>query len=274
MCRRITRAIFAAAAAGATIATFGLAAAGAAGAATGPGRVFNNNHLAGHHAASARGPALVFFNPHLAGYQAATNEIRRFRYGATTLRVNACPIPIARSKNPVAVMALFGGRNWDAEIDVFCNGGTRSIRYFVQKSATTHALGAFRPTPRVGDRLRISISRNVSRHRDSLTVTNLRTRRSQTVRVTTSTAVSYHHVFMGSGIRSNADVMPLPANNTLLWTFQGSRVVTTGGVRGTLRGPWAALKYVDRTQGGVTVMHPGNLSSTGARFSTYLNAAP
>jgi hypothetical protein len=164
--------------------------------------------------------------------------------------------------------------NWDAEIDVLCNGGTRSIRYFVQKSATTHASGAFRPTPRVGDRLRISISRNVSRHRDSLKVTNLRTRRSQTVRVTTSTAVKYRHVFVASVISRNADVMPLPASNTLLWTFRASRAVTTGGVRGTLRGPWAAVKFVDRTQGGVTVMHAGKLSSTGAGFSTYLNAAP
>jgi len=274
MGRRITRAILAAAAAGATIATFGLTAAGAAGAATGPGRAFNHNHVAGYHNASARGPAVVFVTRHLAGYHAATNETRKFRYAATTLRVNACRVPISPRKNPFADMALFGGRIRDAEIDVFCNGGARSIFYFDQKSATTHATGAFRLSPHVGDRLRISISRNVSRHRDSFTVTNLRTHGSQTVRVTTSTAVVYRHVFMGSVINSNADVMPLPATNTLLWTFRASRVVTTGGVRGTLRGPWAAAKYIDRTVGGVTVMHPGKLSSTGAGFSTYLNAAP
>src|SRR5262249_12277663 len=112
MCRRITRAIFAAAAAGATIATFGLAAAGTA--AAGPVRVAGGHHFAGYHA-SARGPALVVTTRHLAGYQAASNERRLFRYAATTLRVSACKVPVAPTRNPVAVMALFGGRNWDAE---------------------------------------------------------------------------------------------------------------------------------------------------------------
>jgi hypothetical protein len=64
----------------------------------------------------------------------------------------------------------------------------------------------------VGDRLRISISRNVSGHRDSFTATNLRTGRS--------------------------------------------------------------LKEIDRTSGGVTVMYPGKLSTSGGGFSTYLHAVP
>src|SRR5262245_17842586 len=274
MCRRFARAIFAAAAAVATIATFGLTAAGTAGAATGPVRAFENNHFTGSQTASVTGSALVAITHHLAGYHTASSETRRFRYVATTLRMKACPIQIARTKNPIAVMALFGGRNWDAEIDVLCNGGANSIAFFDQKSATTQASGAFRLSPRVGDRLRISISRNVSNHRDSFTVTNLRTGGSQTVRVTTSTAVFYHHAFVESAISSNADVMPLPANNTLLWTFWSSRVITNGGVRGTLRGPWAAVKYIDRTAGGVLVMYPGKLSSAGGGFSTFLHAAP
>ena len=273
MCRRITRAIFAAAAAGATIATFGLAAAGAAGAATGPVRVAGGHHFAGYHTASARGPALVVITRHFAGYHTASNEIRKFRYVATTVRVQPCRIPIDPNKNPFADIELFS-RNWDAAIGVLCDGGAHSIFFFDQRSATAHASGTFRLSPRVGDRLRISISRNVSRHRDSFTVTNLRTGGSQTVRVTTSTAVVYRHAFVGSVIGSNADVMPLPATNTLLWTFRSSRVVTTGGVRGTLRGPWAAVKYIDRTAGGVLVMYPGKLSSAGGGFSTFLHAAP
>ena len=273
MGRRIARAIFAAAAAGATIATFGLTAVGAAGAATDPARVADNHHFVGYHNASARGPAVVVTTRHFAGYHTAPNNQRLFRYVATTLRVSACQLPIAPNKNPIADMELFS-RNWDAQIGVLCNGGANTIGYFDQKSATTHATGTFRLTPRVGDRLRISISRNVSGHRDSFKVTNLRTRRSQTVRVTTSTAVRYRHAFVGSLIGSNADVMPLPATNTLVWTFQSSRVVTTGGVRGTLRGPWAAAKEIDRTVGGTLVMYPGKLSSTGASFSTYLHAAP
>jgi hypothetical protein len=125
----------------------------------------------------------------------------------------------------------------------------------------------------VGDRLRISISRNVAGHQDSFTVINLRTGRSQTVRVTTSTAVVYHHAFVGSEIDRNADVMPLPATSKLLWNFRNSRVITYGGVRGTFLGPWATVKEIDRTSAGVTVMYPGNLSSRGANLSTYLHAA-
>jgi hypothetical protein len=125
----------------------------------------------------------------------------------------------------------------------------------------------------IGDRLRISISRNVPGHRDSFTTTNLRTGVSQTVVVTTSTAVVYHHAFVGSAIGHNADAMPLPATSRLLWTFEHSRVVTYGGVRGTLTGPWATVKEIDRTPGGVTVMFPGNLSSSGTSFSTFLHAA-
>jgi hypothetical protein len=249
MHRRFTRAIFAAAAAGATIATFGLTAAGTADAATGP----------------------VVFNHHFAGYHTALHGNWRFRYVATTLPVKACRI--APSKNPSAQIELFGGTNWSANIAVLCNGGANSVGFFDQKTATTHSQGAFQLSPRVGDRLRISIKRNVPGHQDSFTVTNLRTGRSQTVLVTTSTAVVYHHAFVGSAIRHNADAMPLPTTNTLLWSFGNSRVVTYGGVVGTLTGPWATVKEVDRTPGGVIVMFPGNLSSTGTRFSTFLHAA-
>lgn len=121
-------------------------------------------------------------------------------------------IQIARTTNPVAHIELFGGRNWSADLDVLCNGGTRSVSFFDQKSVTNSASGAFRLSPRVGDRLRISISRNVSGHRDSFTATNLRTGRS--------------------------------------------------------------LKEIDRTSGGVTVMYPGKLSTSGGGFSTYLHAVP
>ena len=249
MYRRIRRAIFAAVAAGATIATFGMTAAGTAGAATGP----------------------VVFNHHFAGYHTALHGNWRFRYVATTLPVKACRI--GPNKNPSAQIELFGGPNWSAIIAVLCNGGANSVGFFDQKTATTHSQGSFQLSPRVGDRLRISIKRNVPGHQDSFTATNLRTGRSQTVLVTTSTAVVYHHAFVGSAIRHNADVMPLPTANTLLWSFGNSRVVTYGGVVGTLTGPWATVKEVDRTPGGVIVMFPGNLSSTGTRFSTFLHAA-
>jgi hypothetical protein len=251
MYRRIARVVFAAAAAGAVIATFGLAGAGTAGAATAPVPVVYGNHYA--------------------GYDTAYNGNWRFRYVATTLPVKACRI--APSKNPDAEAQLWSAK-WLAVVAVSCNGGAGSVGFYVDKSATTHVQGAFRLSPRVGDRLRISISRNVPGHQDSLTVTDLRTGRSQTVRVTTSAAVVYHHAFVGSFIDRNADVMPLPATSKLLWTFQNSRVITYGGVRGTLLGPWTTFKEIDRTSAGATVMYPGTLSSSGTSFSTNLHAAP
>jgi len=223
-------------------------------------------------AGAATGPVRVVYGQHYAGYGTAYLDNWRFRYVATTVPVAACRI--TPSKNPDAETQLFGGTTWFAAIAVFCNGGAGSIVFFDQKSATTHAQGAFRLSPRVGDRLRISISRNVPGHQDSLTATNLRTGRSQTVRVTTSTAVVYHHAFVGSAIDRNGDVMPLPAASKLLWTFRNSRVVTYGGVRGTFFGPWTTVEEIDRTSAGVTVMYPGHLSSGGAGFSTYLHAAP
>jgi hypothetical protein len=247
---RLTRAIFAAAAAGATIATFGLTAAGTAGAATGP----------------------VLVNRHFAGYHTALQGNWRFRYVATTVPVKACRI--APSKNPSAQIQLYTGTKWGAIIGVFCNGGAGSVGFFDQRSATTHTQGSFRLSPVVGDRLRISIKRNVPGHQDSFTATNLRTGHSQTVVVTTSTAVVYRHAFVGSFIGHNADAGTLPATNRLLWSFTNSRVVTYGGVSSTLTGPWATVKDIDRTPGGITVMFPSNLSSSGGGFSTFLHAAP
>jgi hypothetical protein len=258
-----------------------LAAAGTAGAATGPVRVVHGHPVAGNGTASgstaagtagaAAGSVRVFYNNHGAGYDTAYFDNWRFRYVATTVPVAACRI--APSKNPDAETQLWGGTKWFAAIAVFCNGGAGGVGFYDQESATTQASGAFRLSPRVGDRLRISISRNVAGHQDSFTVTNLRTGRSQTVRVTTSTAVVYHHAFVGSEIDRNADVMPLPATSKLLWNFRNSRVITYGGVRGTFLGPWATVKEIDRTSAGVTVMYPGNLSSSGANLSTYLHAA-
>ena len=250
MRRNIVRAIAGATAAGAVIGTFGLTTAGAASAATAPVVVYGN---------------------HYAGYDTAYNNNWLFRYVATTMPVKACRI--AASKNPVAETQLWSGTRWLAGITVLCNGGAGSVFFYDQKSATAHAQGGFRLSPRTGDRLRITISRNVPARQDSFTVTDLRSRQSQTVRVTTSAAVVYHHAFVGSLIARNADVMPLPAARKLLWSFANTRVVTYGGVRGTLLGPWTTFEEIDRTSGGVTVMYPGSLSSGGAAFSTYLHAA-
>ena len=250
MRRSIVRAIAGATAAGAVIATSGLTA-GTASAATGALPVIYGNHYA--------------------GYDTANSNNWLFRYVATTLPVKACRI--APAKNPVVEMQLWTSTRWLAGIAVFCNGGARSVFYYDTKSAITHVQGAFRLSPHTGDRLRISVSRNVPARQDSFTVTDLRTRQSQTVRVTTSAAVVYHHAFVGSLIARNADVMPLPAASKLLWSFANTRVITYGGVRGTLLGPWATFEEIDRTAAGVTVMYPSTLSSGGAAFSTYLHAA-
>jgi hypothetical protein len=273
MGRRFARAILAAAAAGTTVAVFGLTAAGTAGAATRP--TPQARHLAAAAAAAtATGRApVVATNNTFAGYGTALADNWRFRSVATTVPVAACAI--APAKNPVGLVQLVGGvsTTWDAEIAVFCNGGVGSIVFFDQKSASTTAQGAFVLSPRPGDRLRIGIGRNVAGHQDSFGVTNLRTGRSQTVRVTTSTAVVYRHAFLGAVVvNSNADLTPRPATRKLLWAFGASRVVTYGGVRGTLLGPWSTVELVDRV-GAVTFMFPSALGAGGSSFSTFLHAA-
>jgi len=264
MVRGISRAISAAAAAGATVAVFGLIAAGTAGAATRPlPRAYHTN------AAVATRSGLTAVSNQIAGFATAAFENWRFRSVATTVPVAGCRI--APTKNPVALVDLVGGTKWAAQIAVFCNGGASSIAFFDQKTAATSTTGVFKLIPRVGDSLAVGISRNVAGHVDSFTVTNLRTRRSQTVRVSTSTAVIYHQAFLGSAVvNSNADLTPLPATAQLLWTFQGSRVVTYSGIRGTLRGPWSTLRVIDRS-GAATLMYPGRLSAGGANFSAFLN---
>ena len=252
MFRRFTRAVIVAAAVGAAIASSGFTAA----------------------ASAATRPIPVLYTSNFAGYHTASSDTSRFRYVATTAPVAACQTGTDPSNNPDAHIELFGGSNWSADIDVICNGGASSVSFFDQLSAITQAAGTFRLSPRVGDRVRISISRNVPGHQDSFTATDLRTGRSQTVRVTTPAAVVYQHAFVGSAIDRNADVMPLPPTSKLLWTFQNSRVVTYGGIRGTLLGPWTTVTEIDRTSARITVMYPGPLSSSGASFSTYLHAAP
>ncbi len=251
MFRRLTRAIIAVAAVGAAVATSGLA--GTANAAT--------------------RSIPVLYTSNFAGYHTASSNTMRFRYVATTVPVAACQTGTDPSKNPDAHIELFGGTAWSADIDITCNGGASSVSFFDQLSAITQATGTFRLSPRVGDRVRISISRNESGHQDSFTAADLRTGRSQTVRVTTPAAVVYQHAFVGSAIDRNADVMPLPPTSKLLWTFQNSRVITYGGVRGTLLGPWTTVTEIDRTSTRITVMYPSTLSSSGSSFSTYLRAA-
>jgi len=271
MGRRFARAILAAAAAGATVAGFGLTAAGTAGAATGPTPPVVHLQMPAVTAAG-RAPVVVANNV-FAGYSTALAENWRFRFVATTVPVAACAI--APTKNPAAVVELDGaaGTNWVAQLAVFCNGGVGHIVFFDQKSATAIARGAFVLSPRAGDRLRIGISRNVAGHQDSFGVTNLRTGRSQTVRVTTSTAVVYHHADVGAAVlNSNADLTPRPATRKLLWAFNTSRVVTYGGLARTLLGPWSTIEAVDRV-GAVTFMFPSALSSGGGAFSTFLHKA-
>jgi hypothetical protein len=181
MSRRIVRTILGTAAAGALIAALTLTTAGTAHAATMRVQRTNDNQSAGY--------------DHFAGYDAGYNNSWLFRYVATTAPVKACRM--APDKNPDAEVQLWSGTKWLAVIGVFCNGGAGSVGFYADKTATSYAQGAFRLSPCVGDRLRLTIFRNAARHQTSLTATDLRTGRSQTVRVTTSAAVAYHHVSWG-----------------------------------------------------------------------------
>ena len=71
--------------------------------------------------------------------------------------------------------AAWGGTKRFAAIAVFCNGGAGGVGFYDQEPGYRPRPGAFRLSPRVGDRLRPSISRIVEETRKPSLIDNLRT---------------------------------------------------------------------------------------------------
>ncbi len=255
MRRPITRALLAAAVAGATITTLGVISTGTAGASTGTTAI----------------TSVVTQNQ--AGYFTGSGT-RRFRFIATGVTVTSCQpssVIATQADNPDAEIWLLSSGSAFAFISVTCNGGLGSVAF----GDDFHAVGVLGLSPGVGDVLRISIFRNRLLSRDEFTATNTRTGRKEHVTVSTPAGIRYIHAQADSFAPDNSAIT-LQTSQIPLWSFASTDVTTNSGVHGGLTGPWSTSELIDTIDGtstGHVVMFPSSLTNNGHDFSTLLNTA-
>jgi hypothetical protein len=141
-------------------------------------------------------------------------------------------------------------------------------------AATSRGLGWFRLSPRVGDRLAVSVYYDQRGH-VFYTVTDLTRPATQTVvRNVGRVVYSAADLWVPIGLGVPADP---PAADTRLWQFTGSRLTTYSGDRGTITGPWTTRKMITTSTGtasGTVIVSPSGLSAGGRDFSAWLRALP
>lgn len=191
-----------------------------------------------------------------AGYQAGGG--RWFRYISTTVTVPPRVVP--RAHGGSATVWLSGkGSVVPAQIIVAPGGGAGSVGWNG---------GLFKVSPRVGDRLQLSIFYDQRGH-DYLTVTDLTRHVTQTVRwnVPKMTYLNARlFVFVDNTVTR-------PQADKPLWRFTDSRLTTYSGVHGTLLGPWTTSKIIVTTTStakGAVIASPSGLSNGGRDFGVWL----
>ena len=252
MRRRITRALYVAAAAGIAFTSFSFAWAGAqAGAAVGS-----------------------LSPPRYGGLAGYTAEGRWFRFVSTTMTVPQRVLPESKPGSGDAIVQLGSGFMPTypfAEIVVHPGGGPGSID--VRAGAPGgHGHQGMRTSPRVGDRLAVSIYYDRKGH-DHFTVSDLTQHKTQKVRITVGKVV-YDRALLG-GIAAGSYTPP--QDDTRLWSFADTRLTTYTGVRGTLTGPWDIAPWIDTTSDhsiGTVILSPSGLSNGGANFGVWLRPVP
>jgi hypothetical protein len=212
MRRRITRALYAAAAAGIALTSFSIAAAGA---------------QAG---AAARSLSPPRYTAALAGY---TAEGRWFRFVSTTLTVASRILPVTKPDSGDAIVQLGSGYMPTypyADIVVHPGGGPGSIEVSAD-SPGGHGRDTLRLSPRVGDQLAVSIYYDRQQY-IYFTVSDLTQHTTQTAQMPTGKVV-YNRAFL-EGFATGRYTPPQA--DTRLWKFTDTRLTTCTGVRGTLTG--------------------------------------
>ncbi len=209
------------------------------------------------------------YDTSFAGY--ITGGSFKFRFVAANIPVPACQA--TAGNNAVATIALTSNVPGEvAHIDMACNGGHDSVTFGTQ----THAEGAFRLSPSVGDVVHISVFRRASDCRDEFTATNTRTGRTQMVAIGTPCNVIYRHAVLGAALVNPSGVVP-PASKVRLWVFRDSEVTSTSPViHGTICGPWPADRDIATTTGAVTgrvLLFPTLPSNNCHNFGVWLNGA-
>jgi hypothetical protein len=209
------------------------------------------------------------FDTSFAGY--VTGGSFKFRFVDASIPVPACQA--TADNNAVAMIALTSNVAGEvAHIDMACNGGQDSVTFGTQ----THAQGAFRLSPSVGDVVRISVFRNAAACTDEFVATNTATGRTQMVSIGTPCNVIYRHAVLGATLVNPSGVVP-PASKVRLWVFRDSDVTSTGPVvHGTICGPWPADRDIATSTGTITgkvLLFPTLPSNNCHNFGVWLNGA-
>lgn len=247
MNRGFTKALLAAVATGAAVASAGLVSAAPAGASP---------------AAAARSPITTVIDTNFAGY--VTTGPWRFRYVAADVPIAPCRK--AKNQNASARIALTTNAiNQAAHVSLFCGGGHGSVRF----GTVTHEEGRLPLSPRVGDVLSVSVFRNQAACVDRFSATNTRTHRTATKSVRTPCAVVYRHAELGGTLTDISGTWSPPRNNVRLWRLRHTTMTSLNGTRGTVCGPWPAEKHLAAPV--ITIrMIPSALSGDCRDFSVLL----
>ena len=189
---------------------------------------------------------------------------RWFRYVSTTVTVPPQVVPPSHGGS--ATVWLNGiGSVVPTQITVAPGGGPVSW-------GDPGGSGTFRISPRIGDRLTLSLYYDQHGH-DYLTATDSTRHTTQTVR-TYVPKMTYLHARLFAWVDN--DVTP-PAADTPLWQFTNSRVTTYSGDHGTIVGPWTTSKTIvstASTASGTVIASPSGLSNGGRDFGVSLRAVP
>jgi hypothetical protein len=253
MRRRVTRVLYAAAAAGIALTSFSVAGAGA---------------QAGAVAGSLSPPRYA------AGVAGYTAEGRWFRFVSTTMTVPPRILPQTKHGTGDAIVQL--GRDFMptypyANVVVHPGGGPGSIEVSAD-SPGAHGRSTLRLSPRVGDRLAVSIYYDRQEF-IYFTVSDLTQHTAQTSQMPTGKVV-YNRALLGGFAWGRYTP---PQAGTRLWKFTGTRLTTYTGVHGTLTGPWDTTPWIDTTSDhgmGTVIASPSELWNGGANFGVWLRPVP
>lgn len=241
MCRCRTRALYAAAAAGAALSVAGVS--GVADAA----------------AAQVKGPPV--YDTTWSGYVVSG---RWFRFITATVTVPGRVLPANNGGNAYLELSNAATSVPTASIKIDPGGGKRSVTW----AAYPTAAGTFRLNPAVGDRLSLSIY--YDRHgRDYFTAADLSQHITRTARVTVGT-VAYTRANLAM---AEAGTVTPPAADVRLWQFRNSHLTTYTGKHGTVRGPWTTRVMIQTSTGtsaGRVITSPSCLWHGGANFGIWL----
>jgi hypothetical protein len=237
MRRHITRALYAAAAAGIAFLTLGFAGAGAPASAAAP----------------SLGPPLYTMSQ--AGYQC---DGRWFRFVSTTVTIPQRTVPKGYGGGMEIMLEHGPLNNPTVGIGVDPGGGPGTVRW---------QASAFALSPKVGDQLAVSIYYDRSSH-VFFTATDLTQGITKTAQANVGNVV-YNRVGLWSGAKDESS----PATDTRMWKLADTHLTTYTGTHGTVTGPWQTSQMIATTTGtatGAVMMSPSGLWNGDQNFGIWL----